>query len=355
MRSSRWSHLLFAFLLSASCAASAVGDGAKSAPVAAEIVEVRKIWDRAPHNAFTDLVRHDGTWYCAFREGQGHVSDDGKLRVIRSLDGEKWESAGLLESDVYDLRDAGISTMPNGRLMLLGGATVIGPPRGGTGTFVSFSDDGQNWSPPRIMQEPGRWLWKTTWRDGTAYGVAYATAGRGASALMASEDGVAFREHVSKLLDDGWPTEARVRFDQAGVAWCLHRRDKSPNSAMLGRAEAPYTDWRWSDLGAFLGGPNFLQTPQGDWIAVGRLMDGGARTAVVWLDVKRGAMTELVRLPSGGDTSYPGLVWHDDTLWISYYSSHEKRTSIYLAKVKILPHDSAPSIANPAAAASGGR
>ena len=40
-------------------------------------------------------------------------------------------------------------------------------------------------------------------------------------------------------------------------------------------------------------------------------------------------------LPSGGDNSYPGLVWHDDLLWISYYSSHETNTSIYLAKVRI--------------------
>jgi hypothetical protein len=74
----------------------------------------------------------------------------------------------------------------------------------------------------------------------------------------------------------------------------------------------------------------------------------------VWLDAKRGAMTELARLPSGGDTSYPGLVWHDDLLWISYYSSHEARTSIYLAKVKIVPSGSAPPGARPAAAASGG-
>ena len=42
-------------------------------------------------------------------------------------------------------------------------------------------------------------------------------------------------------------------------------------------------------------------------------------------------------LTSGGDTSYAGLVWHDEVLWISYYSSHEGKTSIYLAKVKIPP------------------
>jgi hypothetical protein len=316
-------------------------------------VEVRKIWDRAAHNAFTDLVRHDDAWYCAFREGKAHVSNDGKIRVIRSEDGEKWESAGLLESADYDLRDAGISTMPDGRLMLLGGATVIGPPRGGTGTFVSFSDDGKEWTTPRIVLEPGRWLWKTTWHDGKAYGVAYATGGAGPCSLMVSEDGVDFREHVSPLVDDGWPTEARVRFDEAGEAYCLQRRDKSPNSALLGRASPPYDRWKWSDLGAYFGGPNFIRTPHGEWIGVGRLLDGGARTSVVWLDPDHGAMTELARLPSGGDTSYPGLVWHDDMLWVSYYSSHEARTSIYLAKVKIVPQGSAP-VANQGAAASGG-
>jgi hypothetical protein len=41
----------------------------------------------------------------------------------------------------------------------------------------------------------------------------------------------------------------------------------------------------------------------------------------------------VLTLPSGGDCSYPGMVWHDDRLWISYYSSHEGKTSIYLAKV----------------------
>jgi len=43
-------------------------------------------------------------------------------------------------------------------------------------------------------------------------------------------------------------------------------------------------------------------------------------------------MIELLRLPSGGDTSYPGLVWHGGLLWVSYYSSHEGRASIYLAR-----------------------
>ena len=40
-------------------------------------------------------------------------------------------------------------------------------------------------------------------------------------------------------------------------------------------------------------------------------------------------------LPSSGDSSYPGLVWHDNQLWISYYSSHEGKAAIYIARVKL--------------------
>ena len=43
----------------------------------------------------------------------------------------------------------------------------------------------------------------------------------------------------------------------------------------------------------------------------------------------------VLRLPSAGDCSYPGLVWHDELLWISYYSTHEEKTQIYLAKVDV--------------------
>lgn len=46
-------------------------------------------------------------------------------------------------------------------------------------------------------------------------------------------------------------------------------------------------------------------------------------------------ITPALTLPSRGDNSYTGLVWHEGLLWVSYYSSHEGKTSIYLAKVRL--------------------
>ena len=72
---------------------------------------------------------------------------------------------------------------------------------------------------------------------------------------------------------------------------------------------------------------------------MGRLLNYGAdkktKTVVCELDVTKGELNPLLDLPSGGDSSYPGLVWHDGQLWISYYSSHEAKTAIYLARVKL--------------------
>ena len=47
------------------------------------------------------------------------------------------------------------------------------------------------------------------------------------------------------------------------------------------------------------------------------------------------AYSPALRLPSGGDNSYPGFVWYKDRLWTSYYSSHEGKTSVYLAKIAL--------------------
>ena len=91
---------------------------------AAKIVEVRKIWDQAPHNAFTDLVRFQDRWFCVFREGAGHVSPDGALRVLTSADGQQWESAALVTSPNADLRDAKITVTPDGQLMLSGAGAL---------------------------------------------------------------------------------------------------------------------------------------------------------------------------------------------------------------------------------------
>ena len=321
---------------------------ANAATDKAELVEVRKIWDQGNHNAFTDLVRFKGSWFCVFREAKAHVSPDGAVRVLTSTDGHQWTSAALLQMPGYDLRDPKISTTGDGkRLMIVGGATVRegSQPSTANQSFVAFAPDGRKWDKIFWAGPTNQWLWRVTWQGGKAYGVSYdvtpasRTAKKYGTTLLRADDGINFVHLVPNLFNTSGPTEATLRFDKDGFGYCLQRRDGATNNtALLGTSRPPYTDWEWRDLGKYFGGPNFIQLPGGRWIAVGRLQNHGTppatKTVVCDLDTTHGALTPLLTLPSGGDSSYPGLVWHEGQLWISYYSSHEGKTSIYLARVK---------------------
>jgi hypothetical protein len=300
-----------------------------------ELVEVRKIWDQSPHNAFTDLVRFKGNWFCVFREGKAHVSPDGALRIITSKDGRIWTSAALITDDKSDLRDAKITITPKGQLMLSGAGALHQPAEFKHQSFAWFSSDGRKWSTPVKIGDPNFWLWRTTWHKQTAYSVGYDTTAEKSIRLYTSKDGRRFDTLVSNLFAEGHPNESSIIFLPDDTALCLLRRDGEKSAGKLGVAKPPYTEWQWKDLEVKIGGPRMLWLPDGRIVAAVRLYDGGARTALMWVEADAGKLTEFLKLPSGGDNSYPGLVWHDGLLWVSYYSSHEGKTSIYLAKVKL--------------------
>ncbi|MHC4176808.1 MAG: exo-alpha-sialidase [Planctomycetota bacterium] len=348
--------------LATACLAGVPAAGAEPQTDGLELLHARKIWDQGPHNAFTDLIRFQDRFFCVFREAKGHVSPDGKIRILSSSDGKQWDSAGLLASVIgtarHDLRDPKICTTPDGRLMICGGAAVRQGSQPATShrSFVCLSTDGNRWGKIQWVAQPDDWLWRITWHKGKAYGVSYfvspasRAARRYGTRLYASDDGLKFRPLVPNLYEESGPTEGTLRFATDGTCYLLQRRDGRPsNTALLGTSKPPYTRWTWKDLGRYYGGPNFIQLPRGGrvwhphipptagrWIAAGRIITpgAGAKTVVCDLDVAEGRLTPLVTLPSGGDTSYPGLLWHAGRLWVSYYSSHEGKTSIYLAVLR---------------------
>ncbi len=297
-----------------------------------------KIWNQAPHNAFTDLVRFNDRWFCVFREGKDHVSPDGALRVITSVDGEKWESSAIITSSNSDLRDAKIAVTPDGQLMLCGAEALHDKSQHTHQSLAWFSKDGRTWSEKHAIGDPDFWLWRVTWHKGTAYGIGYGCGKEKSVRLYASQDGKKFETLVERLHDVGYPNETSIVFE-GDTAYCLLRRDgqgkELDNTGLLGVSQAPFTKWEWKDLGTRIGGPHLTRLPDGRFIAAVRLYDKRQRTSLCWLDPHAAKLTDFLTLPSGGDTSYAGLVLHEGMLWISYYSSHEGKTSIYLSKMPL--------------------
>ena len=304
-----------------------------------ELVFVRKIWDQGGHNAFTDLIRFQDKWFCSFREADAHVGGDGKLRILESSDGENWKSAALLAESGIDLRDPKLSIMPDGRLMVVAGGSVYGGTKKlqGRQPRVVFSKNGREWSPPQRVLAEGDWLWRITWHNGAAYGVSYGPTTNNVDPerslkLYRGTNGLDWK--LAASLDvPGNPNETTVRFLRNGDAMALVRREGGDQGGWIGTSHSPYTEWKFSQTKVRVGGPDFIELPDSSLIAGSRDHSRG-KAKFSLFRMTRESLQPVTTLPSGGDCSYPGLVWHDSFLWVSYYSSHEGKTSIYLAKVK---------------------
>jgi hypothetical protein len=238
-------------------------------------------------------------------------------------------------------------------MITAGGSVYEGKKLLGRQPRVAFSKDARTWSAPQRVLTEGEWLWRVTWHDGKAYGVSYnadarvTPAAKDAAAtgqvpagpadwklkLVASSDGVKY-DLITHLDVPGHPNETTLRFLPDGEMVALVRREGGNTLGWIGHSQAPYTQWTWKETKHRFGGPNFIQLPDGQLWAAGRSYPGGAKTVLASM-TRDGAYEPVLTFNSGGDTSYPGLVWHNDRLWMSYYSSHEGKTSIYLAQIKM--------------------
>ena len=327
--------LYHSFLYSETFVTLAVG-----APVELELISVQQIWEEAPHNAFPDMVRFNNQWYLAFREADSHdVSSDGNVQVIRSTDGVTWEPVVEFDRIGEDLRDARLTVLDDSRLMLNSAAAPLDSVYSRQ-SLCWFSENGTDWSDAYEVGEEDWWLWSVAQHpDGDLYGVAYGRLGENptpttTTRLYNSSDGMNYVTVVPTLTSEGSTNEADIVFCQDGTAVTLVRG--SSGRCYVGTSNGDYTNWTFKTIYSKIGGPELIELPDGNILAASRLTDGIGRTSISWLDPDDGIMEELLTLPSGGDCGYPGMVWHNDRLWITYYSSHgDGKARIYFAEVAV--------------------
>lgn len=312
-------------------------------------IETVKIWDQAPHNAFTDVIRFDNHFYCTFREGPSHVSGPkGSARILRSKDGKNWESVASFAIKDHDIRDPKLSVTPDQRLMVL--MDVESYKDGKVATrkpYVSYlRASGEEFTSPQpsvvdpAIAVASDWVWRVSWNNGTGYAIDYQP---GAIYLLKTKEGTAF-ENVSKIEVDGSPNESTIRFDKNGKIYVLIRREKEDRLGVLATSNPPYQQWEFHKLDRRLGGPNFIFLNDSTLCIGSRFFPEEApsgpglyknpKTAIMLSDLN-GKIYKTIELPSRGDNSYPGLLVYEDVLWVSYYSSHEGKTSIYLSKIPL--------------------
>ena len=300
------------------------------------------IYGTDEYSAFTDLIHFKGAFYCSFRVGTGHVGgEDGKVRILRSSDGQNWKSIALLEKEGVDLRDPKLSVTPDGRIMvIIGGSIYDGKTLLDRIPHVTFSNKkGKKFGDPVAVDvtdntdEMNSWIWRVIWHNEVGYGMDYQThqEDQWDLYLTKTNDGKSF-EKVSKLEVDDLPNEATIRFTRDNEMYILIRREGKDRMGLIGKSHPPYTNWHYTKLDFQLGGPNFLFLNDSKLVIGTRNYVGDRKTYLYVTDLN-GEVEKTIELPSGGDTSYPGLLIHDDFLWVSYYSSHEGNSHIYLSKI----------------------
>ena len=314
-----------------------------------KIEEVRRISKPANHAAFTDLIENPfdeqhHSLLCAYREADTHVSPNGKI-IIAKLNKKTSENELIHELEISgsDLRDPKFSLFENHLIITAYAKTVL--PNGTVHRkMVSFSSASErNWSNAHWYGDTNWWIWNCSFVNSTAFGFAYNREAEMISLYRGNplESMELYQENVFGLekYGKGYPNESALLFDDGDNASVFLRRDADTFSAQFGHAAPPYSSWEWHDLGVYIGGPAAVFLGEGKLLVSGRHVDWEKRsfsTRLWHFDVKSKKLTELITLPSGGDTSYPGLVLDNDILYVSYYSSHcDEEARVYLAKLSM--------------------
>ena len=328
---------IFAFLL------LPVIVSAQNTPEHDAILSVERIWDRAAHNAFTSLIDFNGTLYCAFRESSGHVSDiNGSIRVIASEDGQNWHSVAHLYEQGIDFRDPQLSVTADDRIMLnIGGSVYTAGKLTSMSPKVSFSNkEGKSFSKAQnITLDPAihtgtDWLWRATWHKGNVYAGVYQPKKEKSVQLVVSDNGIDYKFVTTFDVIEG--NETTLRFNKNDEMIAVVRRGGRHNGA-IGVSAPPYENWKWNALEERLGGPDLIILDNDIMLCATREYLPSKEQTIITRVELNGKTTKLLTLPSAGDCSYPGFLMQDDTLLMSYYSSHEEKTAIYLAKMAYLP------------------
>jgi len=219
-----------------------------------------------------------------------------------------------------------------------------------------YSRNGTDWIAPRRVRgiPTNNWFFRLTWAGDTGY---VASNICGANPLTGTvnqrerklvvfktTDGMNYEQVSENMAPFPQACEATIRFKADKSMILVIRNNKKGDdfrSGMFAFSKPPYKAFNYIGIGHSMNGQNILPLENGKWLVGTRegsfeRPGGGEGTATVLISMDEdGIYKRIFELPSGGDTSYPGFVVYQDKLWISYYSSHEKSTAIYLSVIPL--------------------
>lgn len=302
------------------------------------------VWNKAPHNAFTDLIKFNNAYYCVFREGKNHLSYDGKLRIVRSMDGKKWDSFTLLALPAEDLRDPHFFIDNNNQLSVSSNARI----QGKDDEAVCFKLKNNGFvQTDKVNVDNDYWLWGFTKRRDKLYTIGYNTKqicySRVNSAkpkLMMFENTDTACINYGRIQPEQWlskdfkcPSEASLVFTTDSTLIVIVRDENTQGKSHLGISKYPFTTWDWKLFPYHLRGPKLALLPDGKIFLCAASMVAFNTTYYAILNPDDFSIEKIKAFPSGGDTGYPGVIIEGSSALVSYYSSHEGNARVYIQRI----------------------
>lgn len=353
-----------------------------------EIIEAKRIWDidknwkgksvPAGGEVHPDLVWFKGHWYCGFKE-------TGRSRLLRSADGETWETARVFELSGAFVGRPYLSVAPEGALMVNAWICPlnheddipkdrrghpksdrrVGPVKRYYVTWLSL--DGVNWSPASAHHTPLGF--SVTWHNAFCYGVGmdgalhYSCDGKHWDVLL--EKFFPEREAVLSFDRNDWsaaPGTKKTACNETGL-YFSHEDDSAvaltrtnPVCVIMGTAAAPdYQEWTWRDvrvdwngdgelrpahevMGVQLGCPVVKRMSDGRLYGIGRTdasdeTTNRSRVALFMIDVERAVLTVFAKLDGYG--GYSGVVERDGLLHVACSNNTFPCYDVFLLKLKV--------------------
>lgn len=291
------------------------------------------IWDKNTYAAFTSLEYYEGYFYCTFREAQKHWDNTGKdcgiIRLLRSKECEKWTLYHTYSIDGHDLRDPQLCITPDNRLMLTAEDVVYKSKEvKSRSTVYSFKKGKKKMSElHKLTFSPNQqwnWLWQPSLVNDTLCGFLYCPY----FAFVKSTNNTDFMVG-EKNASLNTPTEASVAYYNDNYFAVV----RTEGNAYLGQSTTG-EKWDWFELNEPIGCPKLFVTKNQLYCA-GRSYVGGHKTAIYKIDINT-RRVDLVRVISKSkDSAYPGVVVHDDIVYVSYYAADKNEATIHICKLNL--------------------
>jgi hypothetical protein len=292
-----------------------------------KIKSLRRITADNNHNAFTGACWFKGILYVAFRQGEAHVCETGRLVVMRSPDnGVSFKTVAVLRG-LMDTRDAHLYT--DGKRLYVVGFEYDKSVSRAIRSGAAWTENGLDWSPWTPYEDADSYvLWRPRFHNGRHYCPGY-SRGDGNAWIVGwfeSEDGYRWEQVMNLRENIDKPNECALDFLPDGSAAVLMRREQAPYRPLLLRASAPYREWTEQELDFRLGGPMLWHCGETLWIS-GRWFLSGQVAHLAVFELRDSGPELRVVMPSGPgtDCSYMSVAPHPDDprrVYLAYYSGH---------------------------------